>query len=73
MYADDHQVYVGGHTSEGVVKNLVRDGERLTQWYKVNLLQVNCDKYQCMLSGCENTEGKINLKVWFGIVSLALW
>ena len=38
MYADDHQVYVAGHTSEGVVKNLVRDGERLTQWYKDNLL-----------------------------------
>lgn len=73
MYADDHQVYVGGHTSEGVVKNLVRDGERLTQWCKDNLLQVNCDKYQCMLLGCENTEGKINLKVWFVIVSLALW
>ena len=73
MYADDHQVYVAGHTSEGVVKNLVRDGEKLTQWYKDNLLQVNCDKYQCMLLECENTEGKINLKVWFGIVSLALW
>jgi len=29
MYAYDNQVYVAGHTSEGVVKNLVRDGTRI--------------------------------------------
>ena len=63
MCADDHQVYVAGHTSEGVVKNLVRDGERWTQWYKDNLLQVNCEAHRCMLLRCENTEGKMNLKV----------
>ena len=31
--------------------------------YKDNILQVSCDKYQGMLLGCENTEGKINLKI----------
>ena len=31
--------------------------------YKDNILQVSCDKYQRMLLGCENTEGKINLKI----------
>ena len=63
MCTDHQQVYVAGHASDGVVNNLIRDGERLTQWYKDNLLQVNCDRYQCMLLGCENTEGKINLKI----------
>ena len=60
MYAD---VYVACDSSERVVKNLVKDGERLTQWYKDNLLQVNCDKYQCMLLGCENTERTINFAI----------
>ena len=51
-----------GEASEKVVKNLVKDGERSTQWYKDNLLQVNCDKYQCMLLGCENSkEEKLTL------------
>ena len=31
--------------------------------YKDNILQVSCDKYQGMLLGCENTEGKINFKI----------
>lgn len=62
IYPNQHQVYVAGHTSEKVVKNLVKDGERSTQWYKDNLLQVNCDKYQCMLLGCENSkEEKLTL------------
>ena len=62
IYPNHHQVYVASHTSEKVVKNLVKDGERSTQWYKDNLLQVNCDKYQCMLLGCENSkEEKLTL------------
>lgn len=32
IYPNQHQVYVAGHTSEKVVKNLVKDGERSTQW-----------------------------------------
>ena len=46
-----------------VVKNLAKDEERLTQWYKDNSLQVNFDKYQCMLLGCENTERTINFAI----------
>ena len=58
IYPNHHQVYV----AEKVVKNLVKDGERSTQWYKDNLLQVNCEKYQCMLLGCQNSkEEKLTL------------
>ena len=46
-----------------VVKNLVKDEERLTQWYKDNSLQVNCDKYQCTILGSENTERTINFAI----------
>ena len=46
-----------------MVKNLIKDGERLTQWHNDNLLQVNCENYQCMLLGCENTERTINFPV----------
>ena len=55
MCTDDHQVYVAGHTSEEVVKIIVRNGERFAQWYKDSLLQVNCDKHPCVMLGCENT------------------
>ena len=63
MHGDDHQVYVAGDSRENVIKNLVKDGERLTQWYKDNLPQVDCDKYQCMLIGCKNTERTINFVI----------
>ena len=48
MYADD---------------SYVKEEERLTQLCKDSSLQVNCDKYQCMLLGCENTERTINFAI----------
>ena len=44
MYVDDHEIYAAGDSSKGVEKKLLEDGERMTRWYKDNLLQVNCDE-----------------------------
>ena len=44
MYADDHEIYAAGDSSKGVEKKLLEDGERMTRWYKDNLLQVNWDE-----------------------------
>ena len=44
MYADDHEIYAAGDSSKGVEKKPLEDGERMTRWYKDNLLQVNWDE-----------------------------
>ena len=62
-YADDHQVYVVGDSRQNLIKNLVKDGEMLTQWSNDNLPQVDCDKYQCMLIGIKNTKRTINFVI----------
>ena len=59
MYADDHQIYAAGESSKGVETKLIEDGERMTRWYKDNLLKVNCDK----MLGHGNTDSIINLSV----------
>ena len=56
MYADDHQIYVACDSSALVEEKLNENGERMPEWYKDNMLQVNCSKYQCMLLGHRNQE-----------------
>ena len=63
MYANDHQIYAAGDSSKGVEKKRLEDGERMTRWYKDNLLQVNCDKYQSMIIGHGDTDRIINITV----------
>jgi hypothetical protein len=63
MYADDHQIYVASESSNKVEDKLIEDGERMTKWYKDNVLQVNCDKYQGMLLGYKNKERTVNINI----------
>ena len=46
MYADDHQIYTTGGSIEKAAQELKSGTEKVTQWYKVNLLKVNPSKYQ---------------------------
>ena len=38
MYADDHQIYAAGDSSEGVEKKLLEDGERMTWQDSVRII-----------------------------------
>ena len=46
MYVDDHQIYPTGDSIKNAVQELMSETERVTQWYKVNLLKANPSKYQ---------------------------
>ena len=46
MYVDDHQIYTTGDSINNAVQELMSETERVTQWYKVNLLKANPSKYQ---------------------------
>lgn len=63
MYADHHQIYAAGDSSNGVEKKLLEDEERMTRWYTDNLLEVNCDKFQSMMLGHGITDRIINITV----------
>ena len=43
MYGDNHQIYTTGTQSKQMFKS---ETEKVTQWYKVNLLKANPRKYQ---------------------------
>jgi hypothetical protein len=51
IYADDHQLYVKGETTECVKKIFNKEGHKISQWYKDNFLKGNYDKYSLMLLG----------------------
>ena len=63
MYADDHQIYVASESLKRVEERLIENGERMTKWYEDNMLQVNFDKYQCMLLGHKNKERTVNISI----------
>ena len=63
MYADDHQIYAAGCHLDEVEKNLNREGETATRWYKDNLLQGNHDKYQVMTVSNKNQDSSITVSV----------
>ena len=63
MYADDHQIYVASESLKRVEEKLIENGERMTKWYEDNMLQVNFDKYQCMLLGHKNKERTVNISI----------
>ena len=54
MYADDHQLYVKGHTVDCVERLLTNGGHTISKWYKDNFLKGNYDKYNLMLLSRKN-------------------
>ena len=50
MYADDHQINTTGDKIKNSIKKAVQElmieTEKVTQWYIVNLLKANPNKYQ---------------------------
>ena len=39
IYADDHQVYQSGSNTTALISKLAKEAEKVSQWYKANLLQ----------------------------------
>ena len=40
-YLDDHKTYTSGDSIKKAVQELMRKKEKVTEWYKVNLLKAN--------------------------------
>lgn len=49
MYADDHQIYTIGDSIETAAQELKEETEKITQWYKENLLKANPSKFQIIV------------------------
>ena len=45
MYADDHEMYVCGEAMEDVKRTLADEGRAILNWYRLNLLKCNPDKF----------------------------
>ena len=41
LYLDDHKIYTSGDSIKKAVQELMRKTEKVTEWYKVNLLKAN--------------------------------
>ena len=41
MYTDDHQIFASGSSTSIVEGKLLSEGNKITKWYKENLLQLN--------------------------------
>ena len=41
VYLDDHKIYTSGDSIKKAVQELMRKTEKVTEWYKVNLLKAN--------------------------------
>ena len=57
MYADDHQMYVCGEAMEDVERTLADEGRAISNWYQLNLLKCNSDKFHS-ISLARGTETK---------------
>ena len=45
MYADDRQMYVCGEAMEDVERTLTDEGRAISNWYRLNLLKCNPDRF----------------------------
>ena len=50
MYAEDHEMYVCGGVMEDVERTLTDEGRAISNWYQLNLLKCNPDKFQSIVS-----------------------
>ena len=53
-FADDTSPYTSKKCIEDVIKTLEEESEILYEWYKLNYLKPNCDKYHMILSNKDN-------------------
>ena len=68
MYADDHQIYTIGDSIEIAAQELKEETEKITQWYKENLLKANPRKFQIIVidpksSKTEECVDEVSLKI----------
>jgi len=56
MYTDDHQIFASGSSTSIVEGKLLSEGNKITKWYKENLLQLN--DHQSMLLGSRTEANK---------------
>ena len=57
MYADYHQMYVCREAMEDVERTLADEGRAISNWYQLNLLKCNSDKFHS-ISLARGTETK---------------
>ena len=53
MYAEDREMYVCGEVMEDVERTLTDEGRAISNWYQLNLLKCNPDKFQSVSLGQE--------------------
>ena len=58
-YADDNTPYTINKDATQVITKLESDSENLNDWFRLNFLKSNDDKYKLLLTGSENTTMKI--------------
>jgi len=64
MYADDHQVYTEGQTSDVVQDALADEGNAISRWYEQNMLRCNHDKFQSIRFGTQKQRNKeLNINI----------
>ena len=59
LYTDDHQIFALGSSTSIVEGKLLSEGNKITKWYKENLLQLNVQKNQSMLLGSRTEANNI--------------
>ena len=55
-YADDNTLYVMGHSLHDVMSTLTNEVPIVVDWFRINQMVVNPDKFQFLLLGCQKDE-----------------
>ena len=61
-FADDNTIYDCGEDLCNTLENLKPDMQILLKWFRINSLQANPGKFQCMILGKKTKFGQINNK-----------
>ena len=68
-FADDNTTYAPRNSLEQLIKLLEKEGKSAIDWFIMNNMIVNPDKFQAMIMSCNKTENKHDLNTNNSIIS----
>ena len=68
-FADDNTIYTTKKNVEELIKVLEKERKSATDWFEINNMIVNTDKFQAMILSSDKKENKYDLKINDSIIS----
>ena len=62
-FADDNTIYAARNSIEELIKILEKEGKSAIDWFKMNNMIVNPDKFRVMIMSCDKKEKKHDLNI----------